>query len=318
LGTTSIEFKKYGTQVDFLPIVLGNGKVRLEVRPRVSSLDPTTSVIISGTVVPGLKVREVDTAVEMKSGETFALAGLVQEVSESQFRGLPWISDLPIIGVPFRKTEDKVNEIELLIMVTPEFVDAIEPYDVSCGGPGYATTSPTNCQLFCGGQLEVPTHCNPIRGMTACGECSGGCGNGNGCDCGPQGPVDSIISDGVQMQGGTGYDDGPTPMPMPMPSTTPNRSNGTPVEPDSMTLPPANESEPLPPQASQSGPAAASQSARSGGSPQYTAPRPYSPTRQPVFVRNAVSPDNPTADDKTASAPAENAGLIGPIGYDAE
>jgi pilus assembly protein CpaC len=324
LGTTSIEFKKYGTQVDFLPIVLGNGRVRLEVRPRVSSLDYPNGIVLNGIVVPGLLVREVDTAVEMKAGQTFALAGLVQEKVDTQFRGLPWISDLPIIGVPFRKTQDEVNEIELLIMVTPEFVDAIDPHDVACGGPGYATTSPTNCQLFCGAHVEVPAHCNPISGMTACGECGGGpCGGcgyvpGSGCGCGPQGPVDSIISDGVQMQGGTGYDDGPTPMPMPMPSTTPNRSNGTPVEPDSMTLPPANESEPLPPQASQTDASSASQLARTGGSPQYTAPRPYSPSRQPVFVRNAVSPDNPTADDNTASAPAENAGLIGPIGYDAE
>jgi pilus assembly protein CpaC len=316
LGTTSIEFKKYGTQVDFLPIVLGNGSVRLEVRPRVSSLDPSTSVIISGTVVPGLKVREVDTAVEMKAGQTFALAGLVQERSESQFRGLPWISDLPIIGVPFRKTEEELNEIELLIMVTPEFVDAIEPHDVACGGPGYATTSPTDCQLYCAGHLEVPAHCNPISGMTACGECGGGCGNG--CGCGPQGPVDSIISDGVQMQGGTGYDDADGPTPMTLPSPGPGPSNGAPAEPDNMTLPPTSDSEPLPPQASQMGASSTSQRVVNGGSPQYTVPRPYSPARQPVFVRNAVNPDNPTAPSETATAPAGNGGLIGPIGYDAD
>jgi len=324
LGTTSIEFKKYGTQVDFLPIVLGNGNIRLEVRPRVSSLDPSTSVVISGTVVPGLKVREVDTAVEMKAGQTFALAGLVQELTESQFRGLPWISDLPIVGVPFRKTEDKINEIELLIMVTPEFVDALDPHEAPCGGPGYATTSPTDKQLYCAGHLEVPAYCNPISGMTACGECGGGpcggCGYGSGgCNCGPQGgPVDSIISDGLQMQGGTGYDDPDGPTPMTLPSPAPGSSSGPPVEPNNMMLPPATKAEPLPPQASRQGPTSASQVARSGGSPEYTVPRPYSPTRQPVFVRNAVSPNNPTAQNDTTIAPADSGGLIGPIGYDAD
>jgi pilus assembly protein CpaC len=319
LGTTSIEFKKYGTQVDFLPIVLGNGSLRLEVRPRVSSLDPTTAVVIPGTggiSVPGLIVREVDTAVEMKAGQTFALAGLVQERTDSINRGLPYLADMPIIGVPFRRTRDEVNEIELLIMVTPEFVDAIEPHDVQCGGPGYATTSPTNCQLFCAGHVEVPAHCNPISGPTVCGECGGGCGNG--CGCGPQGPVDSIISDGVEMQGGTGYDDAGGPTPMTLPSPGPGPSNGTPVEPDNMTLPPTSDSEPLPPQASQMGAPSMSERVVNGGSPQYTVPRPYSPARQPVFVRNALSPNNPTAESDPASTPAGSGGLIGPIGYDAD
>ena len=324
LGTTSIEFKKYGTQVDFLPIVLGNGSLRLEVRPRVSSLDPTTAVVIPGTggiSVPGLIVREVDTAVEMKAGQTFALAGLVQERTDSINRGLPYLADMPIIGVPFRRTRDEVNEIELLIMVTPEFVDAIEPHEVPCGGPGYATTSPTNCQLYCAGHVEVPPQCNPISGMTACGECGGGCGScGAGGSCGRngQGPVGSVISDGVEMQGGTGYDDPGGPTPMQLPSPAPNNSNGVPVEPDKMTLPPSANSEPLPPQASQSGTSPAGQMAYASGRPEYTVPRPYSPARKPVFVRNAVSPNNPTIESDTASAPAAKGGLIGPIGYDSE
>jgi pilus assembly protein CpaC len=307
LGTASIEFKKFGTQVDFLPIVLGNGNIRLEVRPRISEIDDSRSVIINEFNIPALTVREVDTAVEMKAGQTFALAGLVQERTESQFRGLPYVSDIPIIGVPFRKVEDEVNEIELLIVVTPEFVDAIDPHEVECGGPGYATTVPTNAGLYCGGHLEVPAHCNPIRGMTACGECSqGACGNG------PNGPVDSIISDGMTLQGGTGYDESysPTPLPPPDPS-------GPVMEPDTMTLPPSTEEAPLPPQASRQfqpmlpGRQAAIPSASAG---EYTVPRPYSPARQPVFVRNASSPNIPNE----VNEPAETGGLIGPVGYEAQ
>ena len=318
LGTSSIEYKKFGTQVDFLPIVLGNGKIRLEVRPRVSSLDESIGIVLSGIDVPGFKVREVDTAVEMKAGQTFALAGLVQERTESVFRGLPWISDLPIIGVPFRKTQEEVNEIELLIMVTPELVDAIDPCDVACGGPGYGTTSPTNCQLYCAGHLEVPAHCNPKSGMTACGECGGpgGCGNGCNGNCGVQGPADSIISDGVPMRGGTGYDDsyGPTPLP---PTGSPAPS-GDSVEPDTMTLPPATEAEPLPPQASRGGSTSAGRQAARPAGTEYTVPRLYSPSRAPIFVRNAASPDNPTVISDTAPAAPTSSGLIGPIGYDTE
>ena len=87
-----------------------------------------------------------------------------------------------------------------------------------------------------------------------------------GCGCNGQGPVGSIISDGVQMQGGTGYDDGRRPDAHAFRSA-PNRSNGVPAEPDNMTLPPAGESEPLPPQTSQSGTSPASQMASLSGSP---------------------------------------------------
>src|SRR5262249_5580929 len=140
LGTASIEYKPFGTQIDFLPIVLGNGNIRLEVRPRISEIDDSRSVIIQNFTVPALTVRQVDTAVEMKAGQTFALAGLVQERTETIKRGLPYVCDMPVIGLPFRKVEDDVNEIELLVMVTPEFVDPMDSCEAPCGGPGTYTT----------------------------------------------------------------------------------------------------------------------------------------------------------------------------------
>lgn len=322
LGTSSIEFKKYGTQVDFLPIVLGHGSIRLEVRPRVSSLDYVNSAEINGTLVPGLKVREVDTAVEMKAGQTFALAGLVEERSESRNRGLPYLADLPVIGVPFRKTRDEMNEIELLILVTPEFVEGLDACEVACCGPGFGTTNPTNCQLYCAGHVEVPAQCNPMMGPTACGECggpgacsSGYCGGGAcgaGGACGYQGgPADSIISDGSPLQGGTGYDESysPTPLPPTGPALPVERS----AVPHEMTLPPPSGSRPTPPQASKS-----PDSANRFAGVEYTAPRPYSPTRAPVFVRNASSPDNPANAASVTPPESASGSLIGPIGYDAE
>jgi pilus assembly protein CpaC len=312
LGTTTIEYKPYGTQVDFLPIVLGNGNIRLEVRPRISDIDPTLNVVIDGNIVPALTVRQVDTAVEMRAGQTFALAGLVQERSETLNSGLPYLSDVPILGVPFRRTRDKVNEIELLVLVTPEFVDGLAPCEVPCGGPGYATTSPNNCQLYCAGHVEVPYYCNPTVGPMACGECQDG-----SCGCGPNGSGESVISDGVPMEGGTGYDDSNGPTPMPSGGSMPAPGGGS-VEPDSMILPPQGGAEPLPPQSSRGNKATGKDSVARAGSTEFTVPRPYSPSRTPVFVRNASSPDNPTVVSDAATPAAASGGLIGPVGYDAE
>ena len=105
LGTVSIEYKKFGTQIDFVPIVLGNGNLRLEVRPRISEIDHTRSITINGTTVPGLRVREADTGVEMHPGQTLAIAGLVQTRSEARKqREIPWLGEMPYVGAAFRRT----------------------------------------------------------------------------------------------------------------------------------------------------------------------------------------------------------------------
>jgi len=159
LGTISIEFKKFGTQLDFVPIVLGNGCVRLEVRPRVSEIDRSRSVTVAGTTVPGLRTREVETGVEMRAGQTLAIAGLVYERTEAQNRGLPLISEVPYLGTAFRKVNEETNTIELLIMVTPELVEPMNPGQVPPCGPGQHTMSPRDCDLYFKGHLEVPRPC---------------------------------------------------------------------------------------------------------------------------------------------------------------
>lgn len=156
LGTVSIQYQKYGTQVDFVPIVLGNGNIRLEVKPRVSEIDQTRSVTINGTTVPGLRVREVDTAVEMKAGQTLALAGLVQNRVESIQAGIPWLADVPYLGVPFRKTADAMNEVELLVLVTPQYVNAVDCSELPPCGPGSGSVLPSDCDFYFRGHVEVP------------------------------------------------------------------------------------------------------------------------------------------------------------------
>ncbi|HVX12365.1 MAG TPA: pilus assembly protein N-terminal domain-containing protein [Pirellulales bacterium] len=156
LAGPSFNFRPIGTQVDFVPIVLGNGAIRLEVRPQVSELDPANSVSYNGSTIPGFSTRTCDTGVELRAGQTLALAGLVQQRSETQVRGLIWLKDLPLLGIPFRSVTDNFNEVETLIMVTPQLVDAMDQCEVPPGGPGYATTFPDDHDLYCNGHIEVP------------------------------------------------------------------------------------------------------------------------------------------------------------------
>jgi pilus assembly protein CpaC len=166
IGANSVEFKQFGTRVDFIPIVLGNGHIRLEVRPQVSEIDASRGVDLGGVVVPGLRTRWVDTAAEMRSGQTLALAGLIQQRTESSSRGLPWIADLPFTGALFRRQSEEINEIELLVTVRPELVAALEPDQVPPVGPGEHTQSPNDVDFYWRGYLEVPRCCPEPRCTT--------------------------------------------------------------------------------------------------------------------------------------------------------
>jgi pilus assembly protein CpaC len=166
LGTVSIEFKEFGTQLDFVPIVLGNARIRLEVRPRVSQIDETLSVSLNNITTPGFRVREIETGVELQAGQTLALGGLVEHRVEAETRSIPLLGEVPYAGALFRRVHEKVNEIELLVLVTPQLVDAMDPHEVPQRGPGDGTCSPTDHELYLRGHIEVPC------GDGNCGNCS--------------------------------------------------------------------------------------------------------------------------------------------------
>ncbi|MCE5267673.1 MAG: type II and III secretion system protein family protein [Planctomycetaceae bacterium] len=201
LGTISISWKTYGTQVRFVPVVLGNGKIRLDVWPEISELDETRSFNINGTQVPSIKNRDVHTTVEMGAGQTLAIAGLVQTVVEAENGGLPWIGDVPYLGAAFRHVKESRNEIELLIMVTPELVEAMDPNEVPHCGPGTQTTSPSDWELFMKGYLEVPNCC-------AGGQ--GGPGDGTPQD-GMVGPDEQVPAPAPDASGNSGDGSGRPP-----------------------------------------------------------------------------------------------------------
>ncbi len=161
------KYKNYGTEIDFVPIVLGNGKIRLEVRPRISEIDASRS---TGTA-EAFSVRTVDTGVELMAGQTLAIAGLIQTRVESQRVGVPWVSELPYLGMMFRRVIEERNEIELLVMVTPELISPMNAEDVPQVGPGLQTGSPTDWQLFVRGHVEVPLCCQGCGGA-GCSQCT--------------------------------------------------------------------------------------------------------------------------------------------------
>ena len=160
LGTVTIQYREFGTQVDFVPIVLGNGLVRLEVRPQITELDNSLSVQLNGTAIPGFRQRRADVGVEMRAGQTLAIAGLIYTRTEAQSRGIPWVADLPWFGAPFRRNTERQNEVELVILVTPEFAEAMDPNEVPPCGPGQLTTNPTDTELYYRNYLEVPKQCD--------------------------------------------------------------------------------------------------------------------------------------------------------------
>lgn len=307
LGTLSIQYKKYGTQVDFVPIVLGNGAIRLEVRPRVSELDPSRSVAINGTEVPGLRTREIDTGAEMQAGQTLAIAGLVQLQVEDKINGIPWLSDLPVLGVPFRRMSEQLNEIELLILVTPQLVEAVEPQDMPTSIPGMASTLPSDWQFYVRGHVEVP-NCDPT------GQLLGPYPNG------PYGggyhPISGQMPGGA-IQGGA----------------MPAGPNGT-VVPGSVRMqenvPPGTQEAPLPPVKSQqpAAPKAGGQSHRRtirlpdvGASSRRRLPgresvriAPAANSRRPSLQKASIrsAPTAPAGTKRQKTAP----GFIGPTGYD--
>ncbi|MCG8651410.1 MAG: pilus assembly protein N-terminal domain-containing protein [Pirellulales bacterium] len=166
--TVTINYEEFGTSVDFLPFVVGPGRIRLEVRPEVTEPDNARSIEASGIVVPAFTSRYVETAVELQAGQTFAIAGLLQSRTESNVRATPFFGELPYVGAMFRRVQERRNDIELLITVTPELVDAMNPHEVPRGGPGLNSTSPTDSELYLKGHLEVPnllgSDCNYVGG----------------------------------------------------------------------------------------------------------------------------------------------------------
>ncbi len=158
LGTTTIEWKDFGVTMEAVPIVLGEGRVRMEVQPEVSERDFSNAVTLAGITVPGLLTRKVNTQVEMKFGQTLMLAGLLGQRQVAQTQKVPFLGELPYAGALFRRINYDDVETDLVIILTPELVAPLDPGTVPPVYPGQSTGIPTDRELFGMGLLEVPNY----------------------------------------------------------------------------------------------------------------------------------------------------------------
>lgn len=125
VGAVTIQFRPYGVKLDFTGNIEPDGTIRLKVAPEVSSLDYSNAVTISGFTVPALSTRRAETAVELKDGQSFGIAGLLNSSTILQMSKIPGVADIPILGQLFHSHSKNFQDSELLVLVTPSIVDPL-------------------------------------------------------------------------------------------------------------------------------------------------------------------------------------------------
>ncbi len=120
----------YGVTLNFTPVVLSQGRIQLRVATEVTDIDYSKQLVIANTVIPGFRTRKNETTVELPSGGSIVSAGLISTQSNAAITGLPGLMNLPVLGALFRSRDYQRQETELLIVVTPYIVHAVDPKDV--------------------------------------------------------------------------------------------------------------------------------------------------------------------------------------------
>jgi len=125
--TITIQFKEYGIRLNFTPTFMADGTIHLKVKPEVSALDYTNALTIQGYVIPGLTTRRVESEMDLQDGQSFAIAGLVDNRLTKQLEKIPWIGDVPVLGKLFQSHNYLASKSELLVLVTPRIVKPLNP-----------------------------------------------------------------------------------------------------------------------------------------------------------------------------------------------
>ena len=165
-NAVTVQFKEFGIRLNFTPTVLGGDLINLKVRPEVSALDFTNAVTLSGFRIPAISTRRTETEIELQDGQTFAIAGLMNNTVTSSMSKIPGIGDVPVLGLLFRSKAHQKNQTELVVMITPTIIrrgqtgvsaglpSPVEPYmtapektvanpDPYVGSPRYPVEKPT-------------------------------------------------------------------------------------------------------------------------------------------------------------------------------
>ena len=157
-GTTgataiTIEYKQFGVGLSFQPVVLGDGTIRLYTSPEVSELTDVGAVVIEGFSVPALVTRKATTTLELKSGQTFAMAGLIKNKTQAVNSRIPGLGDLPVLGPFFRSISYRQDETELIVLVTATLVEPMSVAELP-PAPGFLHVAPKDWELYIDGRIE--------------------------------------------------------------------------------------------------------------------------------------------------------------------
>jgi pilus assembly protein CpaC len=128
-GAVSVQFKEFGIRLNFTPTIAGD-VLRLKVRPEVSTLDFNNGVTLSGFRIPALTTRRAETVVELRDGQSFAIAGLLDNISQNDSAAIPVLGSLPIIGPLFKSRAKRAEQTELMVLITPRLVRPLDPDEV--------------------------------------------------------------------------------------------------------------------------------------------------------------------------------------------
>jgi pilus assembly protein CpaC len=156
----TVEFKKFGVGLAFTPTVLGDGLINLKIEPEVSEIDPTNTIRISDTEIPGLIVRRAATTLELRDGQSFALAGLLQTTNFADQREVPWIGQVPVLGTLFKSAAYQRKETDLVIIVTPRLIKPARPGD-KIATPLDGRVAANDIEFFLKGQQEIKVDRTP-------------------------------------------------------------------------------------------------------------------------------------------------------------
>jgi len=151
-----VVYEEFGTELEFLPLVYGNGKIYLEVAPRIRNVNQSLGITTSFGTVPGFDEQSVRTSVLMEDGQTFAIGGLISSNVQSQTTKVPFVGELPFIGTLFSTITQTESEQELVILVTVRLVDPQDCSQVNTKLPGRETRSATDFELYLEGIMEAP------------------------------------------------------------------------------------------------------------------------------------------------------------------
>lgn len=156
----TVEYKPFGVSLAFTPTVLDDGVINMVVAPEVSSIDPSASVTINGLTIPGLQTRRAKTTLELRDGQSFAIAGLLRKDFQSTVRQFPLLGSIPIIGALFSSRGFQRQETELVIIVTPRLVRPVPAGQLRL--PTDRVQPPSELDLFMMGRTDKAVGTNPF------------------------------------------------------------------------------------------------------------------------------------------------------------